>query len=194
MKKTFGILCVWLSFLSSLSFAQSELLRVYTWEEAQNTAPELVKSISFAKEKRTELPAELANYTALISLDLSKNKLTELPDFIGSFRQLEELNLGKNNLFIFPAQICQLSSLKRLIVNRNNFSEMPECIKFLKNFEYIDLWDTPMNSFPAAFTEMPTLKKVDARGVLYGPSFQAKWRNQCPTIQFVFDPPCNCAE
>ncbi len=167
--------------------------KTYTWEQAKNSSPDSVFSISFEKQKLISVPNELFNYTNLKKLDLSKNKLDSLPNDFIKLNQLENLDLGKNNFTIFPSVICELKNLKKLSLNRNEIIEIPESIQKLENLEKIDLWETPLVKFPDAFIAMKNLKYIDARGVSHGVKYQKYWYENLPWIKIEFDAPCNCA-
>ena len=49
--------------------------KIYRWEEVQNANPDTIYGLTFAKEKRTELPTELSKFVNLRYLNLNKNKI-----------------------------------------------------------------------------------------------------------------------
>lgn len=190
MRNVFAvILLLWLSPV----FGQKSV-RGYSWEEVKNANPDTVFAISFRKMKLDSIPVELSKFTSLKKLDLGKNKLTRLPAFLTDFKSLEELNIEKNRFDIFPLPVCQMTGLKRLIINRNNIGNVPDCIEYVRNLEYFDAYDNPIGSLPESFVRLKSLKKVDFSGVRTAPSFQEKWIQRLPNVEWVFDAPCDCME
>ena len=187
-----AVFAYFLLIISNLAFSQSH--HVYSWSVLENASPDTVYAISFSKEKRREIPKELARFTNLQYLDLEKNKLMELPNFIGDFKQLKYLNVARNNLSQFPIEICRLTNLEELILNRNNFETIPECIQYAKSIKYMDVYDTPIRSLPKTLTELPALEKIDFTGIRFSPTFQEMWFDLLPNVELVFDEPCDCME
>ena len=191
MKKLFA--SILLLFLSNHFIAQTSY-RTYQWNEAKNLNPDTVYSITFEKEKIDSIPLKLMRFINLKSLNLGKNKLSKLPDSFSQLSKLEILNLEKNNFDEFPIIICELSELKQLIINRNNLTVIPYSIGKLTKLEFIDIWSTPVINFPDIFLTMKNLKRIDARGVSYGPKFQKYWTEKLNWVTIEFEPPCNCFE
>jgi Leucine-rich repeat (LRR) protein len=180
--------------LNCVGFTQTDTLRMYRVSELEFAHPDSVFYISLSREKRTEVPSIIANFTKLKVLDLSKNKLTELPAFIGNLTDIEVLDLSKNELSIFPNEICRLRNLKTLIINRNTFDQIPECFGYCTKIELIDLWEVPIAHFPESMDQLKALKVIDIQGVKYGPSFQEALRKRLPWVNIRFDSPCDCME
>ena len=184
-----------LIFLLACSFpliAQSDTIKVYTWEEAKSASPDTVYGLTFSRMKLTQLPEELANFKQLRILNVEKNKLEKLPDFIAEFKYLSELNAGRNKLVYFPIIICRMPTIQNLILNRNSFEVVPECIEYARELRYLDLYDTPIRSMPGSLIELKHLEKIDFTGIRFSPQFQEKWIARLPNVELVFDPPCDC--
>lgn len=182
--------------LSSNLWAQFEnkFELIYDWEEVQNSNPDTVFAISFAKQRLEALPVALSKFKQLRILNLEKNKLTALPDFIVAFDQLEELNIGRNKLETFPVQVCRMRSIKNLIMNRNKVESIPECISYLSNLRYLDLYDCPIGKLPDAFESLKELKEIDLSGIRFSEEFQQYWINRLPDVKWTFDAPCDCMD
>lgn len=184
-----------LSPLSFLSFGQEQDGLYYmTLEEARLYSPDSVFALRLSKQKLANIPEEIFQYRNLKALDLSKNKLTEIPQNLNVFTQLEILNLGKNRLQLCPIVICSMPNLKHLYLNENIITNLPECIQYLSQLETLDIFNTRIESFPETMALLKNLKMMDARGMLYGPIFQAHWIEALPNTEIKFDLPCNCME
>lgn len=172
--------------------AQQSQPKIYPWNIAKNAFPDTIYGITFEKLKLKEVPNDLAKFHHVKALYFTNNKLTQLPAFIGDFSDLQTLDIAKNNFTIFPSVICQLKQLTRLIANRNPMEYLPECIGYCENLTYVDFWDTPIGSFPVSFKSLKNLKKLDLQGISYPDSFQKELKEQMPTVEILFDAPCNC--
>ena len=173
---------------------QEESIHVYDWLEVQSANPDTIYGISFEKLKLEFVPTELARFKNVKILDFQKNKITEIPDFISDFTQLEKLNLEKNLLEYFPIQVCRMKSITHLILSRNYFESVPECISELTSLEYMDLYDTPIRTLPQSLVYLKNLKEIDFSGIKFSPSFQKSWTSRLPDVKLVFDAPCDCME
>ena len=87
-----------------------------------------------------------------------------------------------------------MKSLKQLGISQNPFSHISECIINLDNLKFIDLFETPLETFPNAFLAMKNLKHIDMQGIVYGPTYQQKWRRGLHWVKIEFDAPCDCME
>lgn len=192
MKNIVVILSIIYSFF--VSSQSTNIIKNYTWEEAQKVSKDSVFSITFSGKKLAEVPIELFQYTHLKRLDLGKNKLVNLPDEFVKLSELEYLNLEKNRFVFFPNELCQLYNLTELILNRNDIISLPDCIERLDSLIYLDIWATPIAQFPEAFKKMQALKKIDARGISHGRKFQERNKESLPQVTILFDTPCNCLD
>ena len=71
---------LFLSSLWSSFFSQKETFITYNWSEVQGANPDTIFSISFAKEKLSELPVKLWKFKKLQALNLQRNRFETLPD------------------------------------------------------------------------------------------------------------------
>ena len=69
---------LFLSSLWSSFFSQKETFITYNWSEVQGANPDTIFSISFAKEKLSELPVQLWKFKKLKVLNLQRNKKENL--------------------------------------------------------------------------------------------------------------------
>ena len=86
-----------------------------------------------------ELPPEIGQLTALISLRLAGCSLEELPPQIGQLAALSFLGLVGCPLKELPPQIGQLTALTHLILNGCTLKELPPQIGQLLALGYLDL-------------------------------------------------------
>lgn len=181
----------------SLSFSQIETntYPFVSWENAQTMQIDTVYAISFEKNKLNQLPAELAEYKQLKSLELGRNKLDSLPTFLSEFDSLQYLGFSKNQLNHFPISICKLTKLKFIDASRNNIEKLPNCISYMPNLQALDVWDTGLKSLPHDFEELAKqLKYLDLRGMTYSPDYIEKWKGLLPRTVIEHEPPCNCVK
>jgi hypothetical protein len=190
MKKRFALFCLLINSFWGLN--QEHTLNIYAWEQVKNENPDSIYGLTLSKLKLEQLPEELAKFTNLEYLDVSKNKLTELPSFVGDFKNLKVLDFSKNEFAIFPVEICKLTQLQQIAANRNTFDQLPTCIQYCTDLISIDLWETPVSTFPESMLLMKNLKRIDLRGVRYGPTFHKDIQAKFPWIVFLLDPPCDC--
>lgn len=174
--------------------AAQDSLKILKWEVAVNMSPDSVFAIDASHLKWERIPEELFMYTNIIYLDLSKNKLTQIPDAITTMKKLKALNVSHNKLSGTPVYLCQLTNLVNVNIGRNEYSSIPECIGFLSNLKTLNLWSNPIGELPEELYKCKNLKTVDMRGIVTGPTFQAKWIEQMPDVKWEFDPPCHCVE
>jgi Leucine-rich repeat (LRR) protein len=188
------LLVVFLSCTIQFSWAQSVTDNILTLEEAREASPDSVFALTLYKSKLTEFPVEILAYKNLRFLDVSKNKLTSIPLELNQLSSLKALNLGKNKLRTFPIALCSMTHLEELRLNENKINSIPECIKYFTELHTLDLFETNILSLPEELTLLKNLKSLDLRGMLYGPTFQASWKEALPSATIQFDSPCNCVE
>ena len=89
--------------LSSINTCLSQKFdfKIYRWEEVQNANPDTIYGLTFAKEKRTELPTELSKFVNLRYLNLNKNKIQSLPEYFDTLKRLEVFEAEKNDFIYF---------------------------------------------------------------------------------------------
>ena len=176
------------------TYSQTIDFTIYKWEEVHHASPDTIFGLSFSKEKRTELPAELSRFTELRFLDISRNKFKVLPDFLDSLKKLEVFVGSKNEFDVFPLILARLEQLKKITLNRNNIEQLPDLIQACKKLQKLDLSDNPIGSVPLSFFTLENLKVVDLTGVRFGPRYQTYIKNMRPDINWILDPPCDCME
>lgn len=175
-----------------LDTAALDTVRWYTNLDHALKEPEKVYKLRLSKDKLTEFPMEILQFTNLNVLDLSKNKIKEIPDTISSLQYLQELNLMKNKIEVFSVGICELRNLKYLNMNQNRLMEIPKEIKLLSELRILDLWSNDLAEFPNELSHLRKLEEFDLRNILINEANQEKIRTLLPNANVYMDKPCNC--
>jgi len=106
----------------------------------------------------TELPAEIASLTKLVSLELPDNGIEKLPDALLQL-PLKKLNLRANGFFEVPEVVLQMKGLKELDLGVNYLREIPESLFDLKELTHLDLSETAIEHLPRAIGRLKKLRK-----------------------------------
>ena len=105
----------------------------------------------------TELPAEIAQLTDLLLLDLRENSLSSLPSEIGQLANLSALYLQGNNLSSLPSEIGRLTNLSVLALSGNNLGSLPSEIGRLTNLSVLALSGNNLSSLPSEIEQLTNL-------------------------------------
>ncbi len=193
MTKLFALFSLLL--LGNIACSQTEEYNYVSIEEARTMNPEDVTAIRINKRKLTQFPNDILTYPNLRALDLSKNRITEVPLDLNKLKKLETIIMSKNRLESFPVVLCSMPYLKFLSISDNpKIENMPPCIEYAVGLEHLDIFNTGINYYPDELMKLINLKTLDARGILYGPIFQERWKRLLPNTDIKFDRPCNCIE
>lgn len=115
----------------------------------------------FFNELQGELPAALANLSALRVLDLHNNALSgAIPDDFGRLSRLESLDLSANEISgSIPADLGNLSNLRFLAIAHNHLQgAIPAELGQLTRLEYLDLCDNQLNGvIPESLADLSAL-------------------------------------
>ena len=188
------LLSIFLLVSTNYAFSQKFDFNVYHWEEIQNANPDTIYGVTFAKEKRTELPAELSKFVNLRYINLNKNKLQSLPEYFDTLKQLEVFEAEKNNFSYFPSALTRLPQIQKINLHQNDIIAIPESIQYCLLLEKLDLSDNAIATVPEAVFGLSNLKVVDLTGVRFGPRYQKQLLNRRSDIKWILDPPCDCME
>ncbi|MFI3219080.1 MAG: COR domain-containing protein [Methylococcales bacterium] len=126
-------------------------------EIAQLTA---LQSLDLTENKLTQLPSEIAQLTALKSLYLSGNKLTQLPPEIAQLTALQRIDLSGNRLTQLPPEITQLTALQSLDLSVNQLTQLPPEIAQLAALQRIDLSSNELTQLPPEIAQLTALKSL----------------------------------
>lgn len=179
---------------NNIFFSQKFEFKVYRWEEVKNADPDTIYGLTFAKEKRTDLPSELSKFVNLRYLNLNKNKLQSLPEFFDTLTSLEVIDAEKNNFSYFPLTLTRLPQIQKINLHQNDIIVIPDAIQYCLLLEKLDLSDNAIGGVPDVVFGLSNLKIIDLTGVRFGPKYQKKLINQRPDIKWILDPPCDCLE
>jgi len=111
--------------------------------------------------KLKEVPPEIAQLTALTTLNLSQNALTILPKEIGRLDKLELLILNNNELTELPIEIGQLSNLKVLSLASNQLTILPSEIGRLAKLELLNVSTNQLTRLPKEIGRLVHLDHLD---------------------------------
>ena len=184
-------------FLSSLwsnFFSQKEIFITYKWSEVQSANPDTIFSISFAKEKLSELPIQLWKFKKLKALNLQRNRFETLPDSLEQLTEIEFLDISHNRFSVFPLPITRLYKLKVLKASSNKLNYISNNIENCEKLEEIDMYDNLIEDLGKGLYKLKELRFLDLRGVMYGTIFQSQLKASLPNVKIKMDPPCKCMD
>ena len=165
----------------------------YTSLEEALVEPEEVIVLTLKRDKLSEIPSEIYQFTNLQVLDLSKNKITEIPEEIKQLKLLQELNLFNNKVQTLSPAIGELENLRILDLSKNPLGELPKEISTLKNLERLILWSTEVTEFPYSISHLSeTLLFLDLRVVFMNQDRQNAIMDLLPNTTIMFSSSCNC--
>lgn len=186
-------LCGTFFFLLPSSFAQEEDdTREFTNLAAALVHPEKVERLNLRKQKLSEIPPEIFQFTNLKVLNLSKNKITRVPKEIGQLSQLAELDLSSNRIDLLPMEIGQLTNLKKLVLGKNELYSLPSSFGNFSSLEYLDLWSNNLTELPPEMGKLPRLKLLDLRLIQFNKTRQEEIQKLLPNTFIYFSSSCNC--
>ncbi len=112
--------------------------------------PLRVYHLDLSEQKLSEIPAEVAEFQNLLSLNLALNQISSVDDFdFGQLRKLVELNMEYNDLTAFPQHLAdQAPNLLRLYLNNNRIAEIPLSFKRMQFLEELELHYNKLSQFP----------------------------------------------
>ncbi|ROT79491.1 putative leucine-rich repeat and calponin-likey domain-containing protein 1 isoform X2 [Penaeus vannamei] len=114
-----------------------------------------------SKNRFSELPPEVTEYTSLEQLNLYQNVIKHLPESVINLQSLTHLNLSRNQLSVVPSCVCRLTSLRVLDLSGNRLVSLPEEVGNLYN-----LLDDPQPAGappPPALGELDMLRRLNLR-------------------------------
>lgn len=130
------------------------------WLHENNDDVKKVGSLTFEKQKLTQLPREIGEFKGLRILHLEENELRTLPIEIGELTALEGLNLRGNQIKSLPAEIGELTTLYRLNLSHNQLKSLPPEIGKLKVLVNFDLENNQLETLPTEIEGLIGLKEL----------------------------------
>ena len=135
------------------------------------------------------LPSELADLTALTSLDLTNNQLTgTLPISWSSLISLNDMYLSNNHFTgSLPSEWSVLSNLRDIRFQQNNLSgTLPESWSKLKNIHIIILGSNKLEgSLPESWSEMTTIETLLIDNNAFTSTLPSSWSTMKSLTQLL---------
>lgn len=164
-----------------------DLYRAKRYEDLQSAmadGPEQVYKLSFHGRKLASLPADIARFTYLASLDVANNdlsvlpeelselhylqgfyangnRLTEFPEQILLLPLLERVNLSDNQIPAIPEALVRMDQLTSLALENNTITELPVQVYELENLGVLNLAGNGLTVIPGGISQLTALKKLD---------------------------------
>lgn len=122
-------------------------------------------TLDLSQNRLAALPRELANLTALESVNLASNLLLEIPEGFGAgFASLEKVDVSFNMLTRLPDSITNATGIKELVIAGNRLTSLPERIGSLLELKRLDLEGNSVRALPESFAELVLLERLAAPG------------------------------
>ena len=166
----------------------------FTLQKALRQAnPLTVYKLSLKKQKLSELPSEIYQFTNVQHLIVSKNKMKVFPPELVAFKYLQILDMSSNKLEIIPAELGELIYLKELYLNQNRIVSIPPEIKYLKKLKILDLWGNEIGVLPYEIGELSeTLEEIDMRVIFMSRKEHKVIKELLPNTKIRFSKACDC--
>ncbi|XP_059484814.1 leucine-rich repeat and calponin homology domain-containing protein isoform X2 [Neocloeon triangulifer] len=116
-----------------------------------------------SKNRFSEVPAEICQFSCLERLDLYHNVLRSVPDNIQYLRSLIYLDLSRNQLQWLPPGICQLASLQVLLLSNNRLARLPSDLGCLSELAELDVAANQLTMLPPSIGKLSRLRHLNAR-------------------------------
>lgn len=117
-------------------------------------------SLNCAFNKLKELPTSLTRLRELVRLNVSNNALTGLPRGFGGMNNLIYLDLSNNALTELSGQIGLLNTLVQLYVSDNQLEELPAEIERLQNLEVLYCTNNKLKVIPTQIGACQSLRSL----------------------------------
>ncbi|XP_071536034.1 leucine-rich repeat and calponin homology domain-containing protein isoform X9 [Panulirus ornatus] len=116
-----------------------------------------------SKNRFSELPGEVTDYTSLEQLNLYHNVIKHLPESVANLQSLTHLNLSRNQLSVVPGCVCGLGALRVLDLSGNRLVSLPEEVGQLRNLMDLDASYNQLAHLPPALGELDTMRRLNLR-------------------------------
>lgn len=114
-----------------------------------------------ASNKLSEISSEIAQFPALLVLDIHDNVVSSLPDEVGQLVNLKRLNLSHNKLTSLPNSMGCLSNLSSLKADHNNLTSLGTDLGQLRQLDEMDLSYNSLSSLPASLGSCQSLRYLN---------------------------------
>lgn len=144
----------------------------FSFEEALQVDPKIVKKLTVNVTDRSEIPTELFSFINLKNLTISARKgfypnnskanISKIPEAIGTLTELESLFIQDTKIEYLPESIGKLIHLKNLNVSNNQLKRLPYSLLQLRQLELCWLSDNQLVEIPANINT-PKLRNIDLK-------------------------------
>jgi len=152
-------------------------------ESAHWTETQVFEDLEEAAEARR-------NGVPIFRLDLSKQRRSEIPAEILEWTELREVILDRNRLKSIGPELKQLVFLE---MGDNMIDSIPLNIDKIEALESLELWDNVLAYFPASLSDLPNLHRLDLLHNDMVFEEQEALRNWLPSqVELILSAPCRC--
>ncbi|XP_064078807.1 DISP complex protein LRCH3-like isoform X2 [Macrobrachium nipponense] len=116
-----------------------------------------------SKNRFSEIPNEVTEYTSLEQLNLYQNVIKHLSESVIALQSLTHLILSRNQLSVVPGCVCALSALRVLDLSGNRLVSLPEEVGQLQNLMDLDASYNQLAHLPPALGELDNLRRLNLR-------------------------------
>ncbi|CAE1168395.1 Leucine-rich repeat and calponin homology domain-containing protein 3,Leucine-rich repeat and calponin homology domain-containing protein 2,Leucine-rich repeat and calponin homology domain-containing protein 1 [Acanthosepion pharaonis] len=117
----------------------------------------------FSKNRFTEVPIEVGEFTCLERLICYHNLIRSIPENLVQLQVLTHLNLSRNQLTTLPAFLCSLPVLEVLLANNNKLISLPPEICKLERLMDLDVSCNEITRLPTEIGKLPSLRRLNVR-------------------------------
>jgi Leucine-rich repeat (LRR) protein len=153
-----------------------------------------VLRLDLSRQKLSEFPPEIFEFTNLQELILNKCRISELPDRFDLLPNLQRLQCQHNEIGAIPPTILQLKNLVTLDLADNIIEVIPNEIDGLAQLETLALWDNPITMYPENLTQLTQLKVLDLLNNSMSRETQQRLKEGLPKCKIIMSPPCACMD
>lgn len=160
-------------------------------EARRNGVP--IFRLDLSKQRRSEIPAEILEWTELREVILDRNRLKSIGPELKQLVFLERFAVNSNQLEHFPTVLTQMPHLKTLEMGDNMIDSIPLNIDRIEALESLELWDNVLAYFPASLSDLPNLHRLDLLHNDMVFEEQEALRNWLPShVELILSAPCRC--
>ena len=153
-----------------------------------------VLRLDLSRQKLSEFPPEIFEFTNLQELKLNKCRISELPDRFDLLPNLQRLQCQHNEIGAIPPTLLQLKDLITLDLADNIIEVIPNEIDGLVQLETLALWDNPITMYPENLTQLTQLKVLDLLNNSMSRETQQRLKEGLPKCKIIMSPPCACMD
>lgn len=138
---------------------------VFTSLDSALRMPDSVIFLSLRGKITGKLPAGVAQFKNMVSIDLSSCGLTQFPKELLACSQLSSIILSDNPIKVLPPEIGQLDNLSRLVLRNTGITTVPASLQNCKGLSALDVSQNPLVALPIKeLNGLPRLKEINLGG------------------------------